>query len=147
MWTYLIVVFIIFGSLLALMGILVLLGRFRGGRYLTPIIKTLSKIGFMRRFFERMSRMALEKQRPELVSAVDKLQRLAGKNPDPQKAQQALSQLSPAERRAYMEYVQEQGAMPEPANRQMRRLQQRQQQTGRPGGTGGAARRDGKRKR
>jgi hypothetical protein len=63
-----------------------------------------------------------------------KLQRL-GPTVDPQKAQAALSQLSATERRAYMEAVEEQGAMPEAANRQMRRMQQRMQ-----GGGGGAPR-------
>jgi hypothetical protein len=62
-----------------------------------------------------------------------KLQRL-GPTADPQKAQAALSQLSATERRAYMEAVEEQGAMPEAANRQMRRMQQRMQ-----GGGGGGA--------
>ena len=57
-----------------------------------------------------------------------KLQRL-GPTVDPQKAQAALSQLSATERRAYMEAVEEQGAMPEAANRQMRRMQQRMQGT------------------
>ena len=132
--TYLLVPLIILGVVVLLFGLLLLLARFRGGRYLRPIIATLSKIGFMRRWFERMSTAALERQNPELASAMRKLKR-AGPNPDPAKAQQALSQLSATERRAYLDAVQEQGTMPEPANRQQRRLQQRMQQggtTGRP---------------
>ena len=146
MLTYLLVPLIVLGVLVLLFGVLALLSRFRGGRYLRPIVTTLAKVPFMKRWFEKMSKAALEKQNPELASAVVKLQRLAGPNPDPQRAQQALGQLSPAERRAYMEAIQEQGAMPEPANRQMRRQQQKLQQGTRPSG-GGAKSRGGKRRR
>ena len=131
--TYLFIpLFIILGIAL-LFGIVVLLGRFRGGKYLRPIIATLSKVGFMRRWFEKISTAALERQNPELATALRKMQRV-GTNPDPQKAQQALSTLSANERRAYLDAVQEQGAMPEPANRQQRRLQQKLQQGSRPSG-------------
>jgi hypothetical protein len=136
--TYLFIpLFIILGIALVF-GIIVLLGRFRGGKYLRPIITTLSKIGFMRRWFEKISTAALERQNPELATALRKMQR-AGTNPDPQKAQQALSTLSANERRAYLDAVQEQGAMPEPANRQQRRLQQKLQQGGRPSGGSSSA--------
>jgi hypothetical protein len=64
-----------------------------------------------------------------------KLERL-GPNPDPQRAQQALLSLSPSERRAYMEMIEAQGGMPEPANRQHRRQQQRFQGTVRSSRTG-----------
>src|SRR5262245_4841484 len=133
------------------MGTVLLLSRIRGGRYLRPVITTLAKVPFMRRWFERMSTAALERQNPELASAMRKLKR-AGTNPDPLKAQQALSQLSATERRAYLDAVQEQGTMPEPANRQQRRLQQRLQQGGRPAGgppAGGGAsgKKQGKKRR
>jgi hypothetical protein len=137
------VLLIIFATLLAILAILAFLGRFRGGRYLRPIVAALSKIPFMRRWFQKMSTAALEKQNPELASALRKMQRY-GTNMDPQKAQQALSSLSATERRAYLDAVQEQGALPEAANRQMRRQQQKLQQTGRPGGT---TRRSGNKKR
>lgn len=136
--------FILLG-LVVLMAIVLLLSRLRGGRYLRPVITLLAKVGFLRRWFEKMSTAALERQNPELASAMKKLQR-AGTNPDPVKAQQALSRLSATERRAYMEAVQEQGAMPEPANRQQRRLQQKLQQGTRPGG-GGPAKKQGKKRR
>lgn len=141
---YLIPVFII-GGFLALFGVLVVLGRFRNGRYLRPLITLVSKVPFIRRSLQKMSTAALERQNPELASAMRKLQRL-GPSVDPQKAQQALSQLSATERRAYMEAVEEQGAMPEPANRQMRRMQQRMS-TGpqRPSGGGGGSRKRKKR--
>ena len=93
-----------------------------------------------------MSQAALERQNPELASAMRKLKR-AGPNPDPAKAQQALSQLSATERRAYMEAVQEQGSMPEPANRQQRRMAQRMQQGTRPPTGGSGAKKQSKKKR
>jgi hypothetical protein len=132
--TYLFIpLFIILGIALVF-GIIVVLGRFRGGKYLRPIITTLSKVGFMRRWFQKISTAALERQNPELATALRKMQRV-GTNPDPQKAQQALSTLSANERRAYLDAVQEQGAMPEPANRQQRRLQQKLQQGSPPRGS------------
>ena len=127
---YLIPVFVLAG-LLAIFGLLVFLGRFRKGRYLRPIIETLSKVPLIKRWFQKVSTAALERQNPELASAMRKLQRV-GPTLDPQKAQAALSQLSATERRAYMEAIEEQGAMPEPANRQMRRMQQRMQGGGGP---------------
>src|SRR5712691_5819300 len=98
--TFLIVPLIILGALIVLLGGVVFLGRFRGGRYIRPIIATLTNVGFLRRLFQKMSTAALERQNPELASALLKMQRV-GTNPDPLKAQQALSQLSANERRAY----------------------------------------------
>jgi len=131
--TYLFIPLFIILAVVLVFGIVVLLGRFRGGKYLRPIIATLSKVGFMRRWFQKISQAALERQNPELATALRKMQR-AGTNPDPQKAQQALSTLSATERRAYLDAVQDQGAMPEPANRQQRRMQQKLQQGSRPSG-------------
>jgi hypothetical protein len=143
--TYLLVPLIILGVLVLLLGTVIVLGRVRGGRYLRPVITTLARIGFVRRLFQKASKAAIERQNPELASALRKMERL-GPNPDPQRAQQALSSLSANERRAYLDAVQEQGALPEPANRQQRRLQQRLQQGGaRPGG--GGAKRQSKRRR
>jgi hypothetical protein len=139
---YFLIPIVVLGALLLLFGILVFLGRFRRGRYLRPVITALMKVPFLRRWFQKASTAALERQNPELASAMRKLQRL-GPTVDPQKAQAALSQLSATERRAYMEAVEEQGQMPEAANRQMRRMQQRMQG----GGGGGAARPSGSRKR
>jgi hypothetical protein len=132
---FLLIPIIVLGSLTVLFGLVILLGRFRGGRYLKPLIVTLSKIGFMRKLLEKASAAALERQNPELASAMRKLQRV-GTNLDPQRAQQALQSLSPTERRAYFEALEEQGAMPEPANRQMRRQQQKLQGPARPAGGG-----------
>jgi hypothetical protein len=144
--SYILVPLIVLVVILVLFGILLLLARIRGGRYLRPIVTTLAKIPFMRRWFERMSQAALERQNPELASAMRKLKR-AGPNPDPVKAQQALSQLSATERRAYMEAVQEQGTMPEPANRQQRRMAQRMQQGTRPQGGGSSSKKQNKKRR
>jgi hypothetical protein len=141
--TYLLVPLIVLGALIVLFGSVLVLGRVRGGRYLRPVITTLARVGFLRRWFQRMSTAALERQNPELASAMRKMQRV-GTNPDPLKAQQALSQLTANERRAYLDAVQEQGAMPEPANRQQRRMQQRLQQGSRPPARG---KRQGKRRR
>jgi hypothetical protein len=136
---YLIPVFVLAG-LLVVFGVFVFLGRFRKGRYLRPLIATLSKVPFIRRWFQKMSTVALERQNPELASAMRKLQRV-GPTLDPQKAQAALSQLSATERRAYMEAIEEQGAMPEPANRQMRRMQQKMAGPQRPAAGGGQRKR------
>lgn len=146
--TYLLIPLIILAALVVLFGVAVFLGRFRKGKYLRPIVTTLSRIPFLKRWFQKVSAAALERQNPELASAMRKLQRV-GPNPDPQRAQQALGQLSAVERRAYFEAMEEQGGIPEPANREQRRQQARLQQSTKPGGsprpTGGTAKR-GKRR-
>jgi hypothetical protein len=133
--TYLFIPLFILAGIVVLFGVFVFLGRFRNGRYLRPVITTLSKVPWLRRQFQKVSQAAIEKQNPELASAMRKLQRV-GPNPDPQRAQQAFSQLSPTERRAYLDAMEQQGGMPEPANRQMRRQQQKLQQANRPSGGG-----------
>ena len=124
---YLLIPIVILVTVLVLFGLLVLLGRFRGGRYLRPIVATLSKIPFLKRWFQKLSTAAIERQNPELASALRKMQTV-GTNPDPLRAQKAMSKLTAQERKAYLDAVQEQGAMPEPANRQQRRMQKRLQQ-------------------
>ncbi len=123
--------------------LLVVLGRFRNGALLRPLITSLSKIGFMRRFFTRVSTAAIERQNPELASALKKIDTVAH-NPNPQAVQKAMSRLTPAERRAYFEAAQEQGGVPDSANRQMRRQAERMQQQARGGRPGSSSR---KRKR
>jgi hypothetical protein len=105
-------------------GILLILGRVAGGKYLRAVMQALVKVPLLGRGLKRMSESALERQNPELASAVRKLERM---NPsrDPQRAQAALSQLSAEERRAYLAAIEDQGAMPEPANRQQRRQMQK----------------------
>jgi hypothetical protein len=135
---------IVLASVLLFFGLLVFLGRFRNGALLRPIVAQLSKIGFIRRLFQRMSTAAIERQNPELASALKKINPVAA-NPNPQAVQKAMSRLTPAERRAYMEAAQEQGAVPESANRQMRRQAERMQQQARGGRPGGGSSRKRKR--
>jgi hypothetical protein len=145
MW-WLLVPLVTIGIILLFFGLLVFLGRFRNGALLRPVIARLSRIGFMRRFFTSISTKAIERQNPELAGALKKMNTVSS-NPNPQAMQKAMSRLTPAERRAYLEAAQEQGGVPDTANRQMRRQAERlQQQTrgGRPGGGGTAGR---KRKR
>jgi hypothetical protein len=114
----------VIGVLLLVFGVLALLSRIQNGRYVRPILQALAKIPLFRRWMTKASRAALEKQNPELASALDKFER-AGATRDPQKAQAAISRLTAAERKAWLETAQEQGALPEPMNRQQRRQQQR----------------------
>ena len=136
---------IILASLLIVFGLLVFLGRFRNGALLRPIVMQLSKIGFIRRMFQRMSTAAIERQNPELASALKKINTVAA-NPNPQAMQKAMSRLTPAERRAYMDAAREQqgdGSL-DNIGRQERRRIERQSRGGRPTGGGSSAR---KRKR
>jgi hypothetical protein len=139
---WLFVPLIVLLTLVLLFGVLVLLARFRGGALLRPVVTRLARIEMLRRFFTKVSTKAIERQNPELAGAIRKMNTVAG-NPNPQAVQKAMSRLTPGERRAYMEAAQEQGGMPESANRQMRRQADRMQQQarGRPGAGGGAGRR------
>ena len=145
--TYLLIPLVILASLAVLMALVVFLGRFRKGKYLRPVITTLAKVPFMKRLFQKVSTAALERQNPELVSVMRKLER-AGASKDPVKAQQVIHQLNPAERRAFNEYqemVRESGEEPVAPNRQIRRLQQRQFGQPRAGGGGSSSRKRKKR--
>jgi len=129
---------VVVGAIVVLFALLVFLGRFRNGALLRPIVARLARIGFLRRFFQRMSTAAIERQNPELASALRKINTVAA-NPNPQAMQKAMSRLTAAERRAYLEAAQEQGAVPDSANRQMRRQAERMQQQARGGRPGGGA--------
>jgi hypothetical protein len=121
-WWYLFPLYVL-GVLLILLGTFALLGRIRGGRYLKPIVTRLMKVPLLGRGMRKASEAALERQNPELASAVKKLQR-TGADKDPRRAQQALSRLSAEERRAYLDATAEQSD--EIAqNRQMRRQLER----------------------
>ena len=82
--------------------LLFVLGRFRNGALLRPVIARLSRIGFMRPLFTRVSTAAIERQNPDLASALKKLGSVQ-QNPNPQAVQKAMSRLTPAERRALPE--------------------------------------------
>ena len=103
-----------------LLAIVVVLGRVRGGRYLRPIVTFLSKVPLFKRWFQRMSISALERQNPELASAMKKMQAF-GEPKTAEQAQRMLNLLTPSERRAYMEAVGQEAEMPEATNRQLRR--------------------------
>jgi len=137
MWWFL-TPLIVLGALIVLFGVLVFLGRFRNGALLRPLVARLARIGFMRRFFTKVSTAALERQNPELASAMRKISGVAA-NPNPQAVQKAMSRLTPAERRAYLQASEAQGE--EAPNRQARRRVERMQQQARaPGGRAGRKR-------
>jgi hypothetical protein len=100
-WFYLLPLYIL-GALLVLVGIFALLSRVKGGKYLKPIVNGMMKVPLLNRFLKRASQAALERQNPELASAVKKLER-SGVARDPQKAQQAMSRLTASERQAYLD--------------------------------------------
>jgi len=114
--TYFLIPLVILAVLALLLGLFVILGRFRGGRYLRPLLR----VPLVGPALKRASQAALERSNPELASAVRKLER-ANAGRDPQRAQQALSTLSAAERRAYLAAAEHEDALPEPANRAQRR--------------------------
>ena len=111
---------IILGTLLVLFGLALLLGRVAGGRYLRPIVIGLSKVPFLKRLLERMSNAALERENPELASAIRKIQQF-GTPKTPEAAQRALARLTPGERRAYMLAAGQQVEVPQAQNRAARR--------------------------
>jgi hypothetical protein len=117
--TLLIPVYILVGLLLLLV-VLNLLARVKGGKYVRPIALGLMKVPFLKRWLQKASKANLERKNPELASAIAKLER-SGVQHDPQRAQAAMSRLSASERRAWMEAAGEEGAIPEPMNRQQRR--------------------------
>jgi hypothetical protein len=129
--TLLIPVWILLG-LVAMLGVLALLGRIQNGRYLRPIINLISKVPILRRWLQKASNAALERSNPELASAMKKMQR-TGALRDPMKAQAAMSQLTRDERRALLDMQDQQGVgvAPEATNRQMRRRLEKAQKNAR----------------
>lgn len=115
-WIPLIILFV----LLVLLGSVVLLGRIDNGRHLRPVVTFLSKVPLFRRWFQRASIAALERQNPELASAMKKIHAF-GEPKTPEQAQRMLNLLTPSERRAYMAAVGEETQTPEGTNRQLRR--------------------------
>ena len=65
---------IVLGSLVLVLGLLVLLGRFRGGRYLRPIVALIAKVPFFRRQMMKASAAALERENPDHASAMKKVE-------------------------------------------------------------------------
>ena len=122
MWTYFIPLYIL-GGLAVLFGAFALLSRVKGGRYARPVVQALLRVPFLGKLLRRASTAALERQNPELASAVKKLER-SGVARDPMRAQQALSRLSASERQAYMDATADQTENIA-QNRQMRRQLER----------------------
>ena len=111
LWTLFIPLYVL-AFLVLLVGIFALLSRIQGGRYARPVVNVITKVPLFRRGLEKASRAALERQNPDLANAIKKIER-AGGTRDPQRAQAALSRLSAAERKAYMEAAAEQGVLPQ----------------------------------
>jgi len=116
-WWYFIPLYIL-GALLLALGIFVLLSRIQGGRFLRPVITLLAKVPLFRRLMERATKAAIERQNPDLASAIRKLER-AGAHKDLMRAQKAMSQLTAAERRAWLQAAAAEG--PQASNRAERR--------------------------
>jgi hypothetical protein len=117
---------VVLGAVLLVMGIFVFLGRFRGGRYLRPIMPVLLRAPLLGKALQKASKAALERENPALASAMRKLER-AGVQRDPQRAARALDQLTAEERRAYLGAVTEHRGGPQPTNRAQRRAARKQQ--------------------
>jgi single-stranded DNA-specific DHH superfamily exonuclease len=129
-WLLLLPLYIL-AALVLVLGTFALLGRIKGGKYLRPVVQLISKVPLFRKGLQKASTAALERQNPDLASAIKKMERM-GATTDPRKAQTAIGRLTPAERRAYMAAAQEQGYTDQvPQNRQMRRKLEKMQREGR----------------
>ena len=129
--TLLIPLWIILG-LVALLVVFGVLGRIQNGRFLKPVLMLMMKVPLLKRWIEKGSRVALERQNPELASAIRKLEPHQKHLHDPMRAQKAMSQLTKQERAALLAAQGAEGGMPEEvANRQMRRALEKQRKRGR----------------
>ena len=134
---------IVLGVLLLVVLLFAVLARVRGGKYLRPIVATLAKVPLIRKLMTKASAAALERQNPDLASALKKLEG-ATPNMPPQQAQKLFSRLTPAERDAYMELVGEQAASPDSiANRAERRRLEKMQPPARKKSGGNSSNRPG----
>jgi hypothetical protein len=135
---------IVIGALILLFGTFALLARIQNGRFLRPLVTLLARIPLFRKLMTKASTAALERQNPDLASALKKLER-AGGTRDALQAQRALSRLTPGERQAYLEAIgeqQESGALPAATNRaERRRLEKMAQPAARKRSGGGKKKR------
>src|SRR4029078_6793261 len=92
--------FIILGIALLFMLVLFLLARIQNGPLLSPIVTQLSRIPFMKRWFQKMSVAAYERSNPELAGAIKKMQSF-GEIKTAEQAQRALAAMTPAGGEAY----------------------------------------------
>jgi hypothetical protein len=128
---WLIPLWILLGLVVVLI-VLAVLGRVSNGRYLRPVLQFLMKVPLFKRWIERGSRAAIERQNPELASAMRKLEPHQKHLHDPVRAQKAMSQLTKQERSALLAMQEQQGTVPEEAtNRQMRRALEKQKKKAR----------------
>ena len=123
-WLLLIPIWILLGLLL-LFGIVFVLARIRGGKYVRPLFVALAKVPLIGKLLTKASEAAMERSNPELVSALKKMKRYGGATTDPLKAQQAMSRLSAGERRALLQMQEDQGLVPEGLSREQRRRLER----------------------
>lgn len=124
LWLVLTPLWVVLGLTL-LTGIVLLLARVRGGKYVRPLFTAMAKVPLLRRWLEKASQAAMERSNPELASALQKMRRYGGATTDPLKAQQAMSRLSAQERRALLSMQEEQGLVPEGLSREQRRRLER----------------------
>lgn len=129
LWLYFIPLYVV-GGIVVLLLLFAGLARIRGGALVRPIVTAIARAPVIGGLFRKAGRAAIERQNPELASAIRKLER-AGATKSPERAQKALSSLSVEERRAYMDAAEEQQAIPEPMNREQRRRLERQRKRGR----------------
>jgi hypothetical protein len=107
--------------------VLGILGRIQNGRYLRPLLTLLAKVPLFRRWLEKGSRAMIERQNPELASAMRKIEPHAKRMHDPVQAQKVMQKLTREERAAILEMQDQQGGpAPEATNRQMRRQLEKQ---------------------
>ena len=123
-WLLLIPIWILLGLLL-LFGIVFVLARIRGGKYVRPLFVLLAKVPLIGKLLTKASEAAMERSNPELASALKKMKRYGGATTDPLKAQQAMSRLSAGERRALLQLQEDQGLVPEGLSREQRRRLER----------------------
>jgi hypothetical protein len=152
-WAWIPVFVLLFLALL--LGVFVLLGRIKGGKYLRPVVTFLSKVPLFKRWFQKASIAALERENPELAAAMKKMTAF-GEPKSPEQAQRMLNLLTPAERRAYMAAVGQETETPDAANRQLRRRMEHggagmpvrtKQASDRPGASGRKSGKGAKKKR
>ena len=125
-WIFLIPLYILL-ALLVVLGVFALLSRIAGGKYLKPIVGFLMKLPLVGRGMRKMSQAALERQNPELASAMRKIEPHAKRMHDPVQAQKVMQKLTREERAAVLEAQDQQGGpAPEATNRQMRRQLEKQ---------------------
>ena len=65
--------FVVLLAIALLLGVFVLLGRVKGGKYLRPVVTFLSKVPLFKKWFQKASLAALERENPELAAAMRKM--------------------------------------------------------------------------